>query len=204
MTEITDALTARRVWIVVRDQPSEDGILLGNMDVAIRPSSRQVYERLRRLLPESTGTVFHASPSRRAQQTASRLYPEVQWSRADSLGPRLYGAWQGLTWQEVRRRDAVRAESFWRDSGSPRPPDGESMDDIAERWSGFSTGLVNQTDWSQAVLMTHPEVARAAICSVLDLKLAHATRIHIEPLTVVGFSWSFLGWRLDELHTRTA
>ena len=57
MTEITDALTARRVWIVVRDQPSEDGILLGNMDVAIRPSSRQVYERLRRLLPESTGTV---------------------------------------------------------------------------------------------------------------------------------------------------
>lgn len=204
MTEIADALTARKLWIVVRDQPSEEGILLGNLDVAIRPSSRQVYERLRRLLPQPTATAFHASPSRRAQQTASRLYPEVPWTRTESLGPRRYGTWEGLTWQEIRARDAVRAESFWRDSGSPRPPEGESMDDVAERWNGFSTGLVNQADWNQAVLVTHPELARAAICAVLDLRLEHSTRIHIEPLTLVGLSWSFLGWRLDELHTRTA
>lgn len=204
MSEIVDALLSRHVWLVVRDQPADDGVILGTMDAAIRPAPRSTYERIRKVLPEVSGTEFFSSPARRAQQTASRLYPEATFEKSDQLAPRLFGTWEGMTWEEVRKKDAVRAEAFWRESGTPRPPEGESLEEVGERWHAFATGLINQADWSQCVVVTHPDMVRAALCDVLGIRFNNASRIHIEPLSVVGLSWSFLGWRLDELHTRGA
>lgn len=204
VSEIVDALLSRHVWLVVRDQPADDGVVLGTTDAAIRPAPRSTYERIRKALPDVSETAFYSSPARRAQQTASRLYPDATFEKSDKLGPRLYGTWEGMTWEEIRKKDAVRAEVFWRESGTSRPPEGESLEEVVERWHAFATGLTNQTDWSNCVVVTHPEMVRAALCDVLNIRFSSASRIHIEPLSVVSLSWSCLGWRLDELHTRGA
>jgi len=204
MSDLSQALQNRTVWLICRDQPADDDILLGAAETAIRPASRTQYERLRRGMPEpDTATMqFWTSPARRAQQTASRLIPEVRWQSGEHVGPRLWGAWQGLTWPEVRSRDALRAEAFWSDFGAARPPDGESLQDVMERWTLFATALGHQPDWRTVLVVTHPDVIRVAVCQILDVRLSNAGRIHIAPLSMTRASVSFLGWRLDDLNVR--
>jgi len=204
MSDLSQALQNRTVWLICRDQPAEDDVLLGDSDTAIRPASRTLYEKLRKGIPEpDTATMqFWTSPARRAQQTASRLIPEVRWQSGEHVGPRLWGAWQGLTWPEVRRRDALRAEAFWSDFGAARPPDGESLHDVMERWNLFATTLSNQHDWRTVLVVTHPDVIRAAVCHILDVRLSNAGRIQISPLSMTRASVSFLGWRLDDVNVR--
>jgi broad specificity phosphatase PhoE len=204
MSDLSQALQNRTVWLICRDQPAEDDLLLGDSDTAIRPASRTLYEKLRKGIPEpDTSTMqFWVSPARRAQQTASRLIPEVRWQAGEHVGPRLWGAWQGLTWPEVRSRDALRAEAFWSDFGAARPPDGESLHDVMERWNLFATALSNQHDWRTVLVVTHPDVIRAAVCHILDVRLANAGRINVSPLSLTRVSVSFLGWRLDDLNVR--
>ncbi len=205
MTDLSQALQNRTVWLICRDQPAEDDILLGDADTAIRPASRTVYEKLRRSMPEpdTANMQFWTSPARRAQQTASRLIPEVRWQTSEQVGPRLWGAWQGLNWPQVRSQDALRAESFWSDFGATRPPEGESLQDVMERWTLFATSLSHQHDWRTVLVVTHPDVIRAAVCQILDVRLTNAGRIHISPLSLTRASISFLGWRLDDLNVRT-
>ncbi len=207
MSDLAQALQHRHLWVICRDTPADDDILLGDADTAIRPAPRPTYDRVRKRLPDTgqaAGVQWYVSPARRAHQTASRLVPEARWEAQEHVGPRLWGHWQGLDWPTIRSRDALRVEAFWSDYGQARPPEGESLADVIERWHLFATALTHQADWKQAVVVTHPDVIRAAVCHVLDLKPANASRIAVHPLSITRLSASFVGWKLDELNVHPA
>jgi broad specificity phosphatase PhoE len=197
-----ELLMQRDVWLVCRDTPADDALVTGGRDVAIHPSPRQIYERLRRRLPAPGEADFWCSPARRAQQTASRLLPEARWESHEAISPRLFGRWEGLHWDDIRARDSVHAEAFWREYGTPAPPGGESMQAVQDRWRLLAQMLQNRQDWQQAVLVTHPDIIRTALCHVLDCRLTQAGRLAVSPLSITRLSFSFVGWRLEEFNAR--
>lgn len=202
MTEIPDMFRARRVWLVARDRISDEQLITGTSDVPIRASSRTAYESLRKLLPEPEDAQRVRSPSRRAEQTAARIYPNSAWEANGHLRPREFGDWERRTWGEVRVEDARRAESFWHDYAGGRAPGGETLEDVSERVELFLTSLANRDSWHSVVAVTHRDVIRAVVCRVLDVRLRQAPRIYIEPLSICRLTLSWNHWQLDALNVR--
>lgn len=199
---MSDLLGTRHLYLVCRDRIADDNVVPGRSDIAIRPSTRSTYERLRRLLPEPEGALLMSSPLRRCHQTGARLFANLQWEESEHLLPRAFGTWEGKTWAQIRQEDPIRAESFWSDFANSRPPGGESLRDVAERVDIFVTGLLNREGWSQAILLTHPDIIRIAASFVLETPLKNALRVVAEPLSVTHLSHSWMGWQLESLNVR--
>lgn len=202
MTEIPDLLRARRVWLIARDRVADEQVMNGLTDTPIRASARGAYDDLRRLLPEPEQTVRYQSPTRRAEQTAARIYPHHEWENNEQLGPRGFGDWERKSWGDVRTADPRRAEAFWNDYANSRAPGGESLVDVSDRVELFLTSLANRSGWHNVVAVTHPDVIRAVVCRVLDVRLKQAIRIHVEPLSLCRLSLSWEAWQLDSLNVR--
>ena len=200
MSDFSPALASRRVWLVAQDYLHDDYVIAGGQDYAIRPSARSQYEKIRRLIPDAETATLIASPLRRAQQTAARVVPNAVWEPAEQLAAQRFGDWEGKTWAQVRESDPGRCEAFWNEFARERPPGGESLSDVAERVEYFMVGLVNRLRWDRAVIVTHPEVIRVIVCQTLDIKLRHALRLSIEPLSLTQVSHTWLGWQLDSMN----
>lgn len=115
------------------------------------------------------------SPARRCRQTATPVAARLGIpTRRIEVEPRLmeidYGAWEGLTEAECRRRDP-RLRAIWeRDPFTTRCPDGESGHDVAIRssaafdaldaWAGAKTDRC-------AVVIAHNHVNRLRLCAVM-------------------------------------
>lgn len=203
MSDAPQALQSRHVWWIARDRIGDEQQIAGSTDVAIRPSPRPAYDTIRELLPVSTGLVHAVSPARRAQQTAARLLPNVVWDADELLGPRRFGAWDGLTWADIRADDPKRCENYWTDNALPRPPgDAESMRDVAERVDAWLTSALHRPGWRHIVVVTHAELIRAALCNVVEIPMKNALRVAVDPLSVTHLSHSWMGWQVHAVNRK--
>lgn len=201
MTDLEDAFRPRKVWFVCCDELAEERVIAGRADLAIRPAARARYERLRKALPETGEVEFHRAPVRRAQQTAARLRPDLDWGVSEQLAPRAMGAWEGKTWDELRRSDSVRVESFWADFvARAAPGGGEALTEVGGRAESFLTGLTNRPGWSSAVVIASPDVIAAVACTILDVDLKTTRHFDVDPLSVTTATHSWLGWHLTSLN----
>jgi alpha-ribazole phosphatase len=198
MSELEDVLRTRSLWLVCHDHLPDDRLIAGRSDVAIRPSPRTRYDRLRKLLPEDGER--HTSTVRRCHQTCARLRPDLEWTPQELLLGRDHGDWEGQTWDDVRSADPIRCESFWSDYARATAPHGESLGAVAERVDAFLLGLRNRDEWTHLVAVTHPEVIRALVCRVLQIPLNNALRLRVDPLSVTHLSRSWSGWQVDGLN----
>lgn len=192
-----DPLNTRRIVLVARDRPMDERVIAGRSDLTIRSGSRQTYERLRERLPAPERARRLVSPARRAQQTAARLVPELPFDVEERLGPRGMGAWEGRTWDDVRREDPRRCETFWSEFGTARAPGGESIGELRNRVTELLTSLTSESDHADTILVTHPNVIRLAVCVVLDLPASSAMTLAVDALGVTRLTHSLLGWRLE-------
>lgn len=203
MSDAPQALQSRHVWWIARDRIGDEQLIAGASDVAIRPSAHTSYEALREYLPAGPDLLTFVSPARRAQQTAARLLPNESWQPDDLLGPRRFGAWDGLTWSQVRSEDPKRCETYWNEHAVPRPPgDAESMRDVAERVDAWVTALLHRERWRHAVVVGHAELIRAVLCNVVEMPLKNALRVAVDPLSVTHVSHSWMGWQVHTVNRR--
>jgi|ETNmetMinimDraft_30_1059905.scaffolds.fasta_scaffold55783_2 broad specificity phosphatase PhoE len=197
MGDVINPLQKRDLWFVCHDALQDERLISGALDLAVRPSPRSRYDRLRKALPEGEVLRF-MTPTRRCHQTAARLAAEFEWEETDQLRARAMGAWEGSTWTQIREDDPVRAEAFWTAYGHGRAPGGgESLGDVRERLGGFLTGLTNRTDWTTAIVITHPEVVRVAVCDTIEADLNNALRLTVDPLSVTRLSHTWVGWQVE-------
>ncbi|WP_046864649.1 histidine phosphatase family protein [Microvirga massiliensis] len=156
-----------------------EGRLQGQQDIPLnrigRLQAREVGERLKALAPAYADFDYVSSPMKRTRETMEILRNGLGLVPGDyRLDPQLveltFGAWEGLTWKDVRERDPVEAASRERDKWGFVPPDGESYAMLTERVRPVIEAIARDT-----VIVSHGGVARAFLaltCGVSHRKAA--------------------------------
>lgn len=116
-----------------------------------------------------------SSPAQRCRQTAAsiRAAIEIEVGRAEIESGLIeidYGAWDGLTAEESRRRDPGLRAAWEADPYRTRCPDGESGEDVAKR---ASAALGPVEEWLEAdrarcaIVVAHNHVNRVWLCALM-------------------------------------
>jgi probable phosphoglycerate mutase len=157
--------------------------LQGQRDVPLnargRAQAAETGRRLAELLPDVAALDFVASPLGRTRETmeilreAMGLAPDA-YRLEDGLKELTFGRWEGLTWREVRAREAAAAARRENDKWNFVPPEGESYAMLAERVVPLARGLDGDT-----VVVSHGGVARALLAGLAGVAEHQAPRIDI-------------------------
>jgi broad specificity phosphatase PhoE len=141
--------------------------LQGQRDVPLnavgRAQAEAAGQRLAALVPNAVALPYIASPLGRTRETMELLrgaigLPPSAYDLDDRLKELTFGRWEGMTWREVRARDAAAATRRERDKWGFVPPDGESYAMLAARIAPMLAGLDSDT-----VLVSHGGVARVVL-----------------------------------------
>jgi broad specificity phosphatase PhoE len=140
----------------------------------------------------------YTSPRERAQETAMAMaLPQRRTQVMAELDEVDFGEWSGLTFSELDRRDD------WRLFNSARSlatiPGGESMVSVQARAMNCALTLAKAHGDAVIALVSHADVLRALVASVLGVGLDRMTFFDIDPASVSvllptgsGFSLSLL------------
>jgi broad specificity phosphatase PhoE len=131
------------------------------------------------------------SPELRTRQTAEAL--KLNATALAALRDCDYGAWRGLTFEEVRARDP-KAIAAWLGDPSVAPHGGESLLSLMQRVAQWLDGE-SATD-RRAILVTHATIIRAVIVHAIAAPPESFWRIDIAPLSVTRLSGRDGRWNL--------
>jgi broad specificity phosphatase PhoE len=172
--------------------------LQGQCDVPLNPlgyvQAEEAGGRLRGLVPAYGELDYVASPLSRARDTMERLRAALGLTPAayrldDRLKELSFGSWEGLTWREIRAREANMATVRARDKWTFVPPGGESYAMLAERVAPALADLSGD-----AVIVSHGGVARVLLHLLAKMPPHRAASADIWQGKVLvfgpgGYSW---------------
>lgn len=151
----------------------------GHTDIPLNDTGRTQAKLLSLRLAKEPLQAVYASDLIRALETA-RIIAEPHGLAVQAL-PQLreinFGAWEGLTYQEIKNRYSDLADIYQSSPGKLRIPDGETFQELMERAYGVVTNLVRSHNSSTIAVVTHGGTIRAIICSLLGLDLSHVNQI---------------------------
>lgn len=156
-----------------------EGRLQGQKDIPLndlgRVQAEEAGRRLRTICPLYEDLAYAASPMRRTRETmeilreAIGLHPEG-YRLDERLIEITFGAWEGMTWKEVRRAEPQLAALRERDKWNYAPPGGgESYAMLVDRIRPVLDDLTRDT-----VVVAHGGVARAflSVCCGISSRQA--------------------------------
>ncbi|MEI7612985.1 MAG: alpha-ribazole phosphatase family protein [Betaproteobacteria bacterium] len=142
------------------------GICYGQLDIDC-DDPLPVAATLRPRLP--AGTRIISSPLQRARKLAVALDPQA------SIDPRLseinFGAWEGLSWNEI---DRLALDAWAADVLGFRPPGGETVNELQQRAIDFASSL----NAPHIALVTHAGILRALVGHWHKLPVAEWTQLN--------------------------
>ncbi|WP_134497283.1 histidine phosphatase family protein [Microvirga pakistanensis] len=143
-----------------------EGRLQGQKDIPLndlgRVQAEEAGRRLRSICPHHEDLAYVASPMRRTRETMEILrqaagLPPQGYRLDERLVEITFGAWEGMTWKEVRRAEPQLAAMRERDKWNYVPPGGgESYAMLVDRIRPVLDDLTRDT-----VIVAHGGVARA-------------------------------------------
>lgn len=167
-------------WWLIRHAPvpNPGNRIHGSSDAAADTSDWASASALAALLPEDA--LWLSSPLRRARQTARALRPGVEPHSEPALAEQDFGAWEGLSHDEVAARHPADAARFWEDPARNAPPGGESFSAVMARVSAVLRRRTADHAGRDLVAVIHGGPIRAAVALALDLTPAAALRLRID------------------------
>jgi broad specificity phosphatase PhoE len=171
-------LVLTRHGLTPRSRPEQH--LGQKIDVPLSEEGRVQARRLADRLADVTFDRIIASPLVRAKETADLVAGE----RLVEVDPRLmemdYGAWEGLTYEQIDERDGRRRKMWERDPAVLRCPGGESGNDVAARAGAFLVDLLEahvashgaraREEWP-VLAVGHSSLNRILVCLALGLPI---------------------------------
>lgn len=180
-------LVLTRHGLTARSLPEQH--LGQRIDEALSADGRAQAARLGDRLAAVVFERIIASPLIRARETgaivraAGTAQPEVE------LDPRLaemdYGAWEGLTYPEIDRRDGAERERWEADPATFACPGGESGDDVAARARAFLIDLIawhdarhgaGSADERPVLAVGHSSLNRVLVCVATGIEIREFRR----------------------------
>jgi broad specificity phosphatase PhoE len=186
MTRLFTVQTGQTVW----EEQSRFDSLAG---VPLSDSGREVIRRVAKELVPHEPTGLYASPGEAEQETANLLAKELDLKvRTEKQMVEIdFGLWQGLTMNEIRRRQP-RLHKQWLEAPSGvRPPGGESLSEAGDRIREAVREILRREKKQAPVLVLRPVVLGVLRCCFEEAQLddiwKHASR---------DFTWK--SYQVDE------
>lgn len=161
-------------WWWIRHAPVSHlvGTCYGNTDVEADCADPAPYVALAAALPSDA--VWVTTQLRRTRQTAEAIgaagyrLPDPILIEPD-LQEQNFGAWHGLTHDEIHRTRTGEAHRFWLAPASETPPGGESFGELCRRVGGAVARLSGMHPDRDIVCVAHGGSIRAALGLALGL-----------------------------------
>ena len=175
-------------WWWVRHAPvtQHGGRLYGRTDVPADTGESARFAALDRALPE--GAVWITSALLRTHQTADAIAAAGHAVPARAVEPDLdeqdFGAWQGLTWDEVASERGGPAHKYWVAPAHVTPPEGESFAAVMERVAAAVDRRTARHAGADIVAVAHGGSIRAALALALGLEPERALAFSIDNLSI--------------------
>ncbi len=112
------------IHLIRHAEPTISGVMLGRAD----PPARTLPAK-----SELAVKAVFSSPLRRARETALALFPEQGITIVNDLAEVSLGEWDGLSWEEIERRDPELAQRKLEDWFAVTAPGGEAAEEISRR-----------------------------------------------------------------------
>lgn len=184
------AVVTRWWWIRHAPVVNHGGRLYGQTDLSADTSERARFEALARVLP--AGAVWLASALRRTHETAAAIvdattdpgHETPRWAVEPDLGEQDFGAWQGLTWDELAAQRGGLAHKYWVAPADFVPPGGESFAQLVERVTPVINRRTARHEGGDIVAVAHGGSIRAALALALGLAPERALAFSIDNLSI--------------------
>jgi broad specificity phosphatase PhoE len=169
----------RTVYLLRHAATGLEHVWLGQGDASLSDAGRRQAERLATALRDSGADALFSSDLARARETAAPLAGQLSLVPVfvSGLRERHFGAWEGLTWEEISARFPSEAEAYVNDWLHVAPPGGEPVDAMRRRvlaaWADIASA-----GWSRAVIVGHGGSNRMLLAEFLGMPLAHLFRIN--------------------------
>lgn len=197
-------------WWLVRHAPviNPEGRIYGQGDIDVDLGNRAAFLALATVLPRRA--VWLTTPLARTGRTAQAI--REAWHPDETppdppvpvgdLVEQHFGAWQGLTHDELNARQPRAAQRFWIAPATERPPGGESFADMAARVGAALLRLSAEHAGRDVVCVTHGGPVRAALRLALGVDVEAALRFRIDTLSLTRIDAIAEGgappvWRVD-------
>lgn len=134
---------------------------------------------LTRFLAGVSLTAIYSSPMQRALQTVAEIAGtrSLPITTVEALRECHVGQWAGLSWDEIRQRDADHSARFLADPANEPHPGGESYLDLQTRVLPAFNDIVARHPGDNVLILAHNMVNRVLLASLLGLELRYARKI---------------------------
>lgn len=130
-----------------------------------------------------TGGKVYTSPLMRCRESAGRLFPggKTQILVRENLREASMGAWDGLTFREIRERYPAEYEKRGENFGDYRVPGAETFREAGERFLKELSLLSGQMPEKDLIVVAHAGVIRAVICLTEQIEMKSAKAVMAIP-----------------------
>jgi broad specificity phosphatase PhoE len=177
----------------VRHGPTHEKAFVGWRDVPADLSDAGLVSRVSNYLPKDA--VVISSDLIRAKATANAIAGERNQLKPD---PRLrefnFGDWDGLTFEEVSRRDDELSRKYWERPGDVKPPNGESLNEVANRVNACVEDLTSRFQGQHIVVVAHIGVIMTQIQKVSGGDAYRAMGHQIDNLSTTDLRYDRANW----------
>jgi len=166
-------MQARRVYLVRHGETKWNNIgrYQGHSDIALSDNGQRQAELLRERFRRVHLDAAYASDLKRARETATTIVAPhgLEVNLETGLREVNFGAWEGLSHQEIVAAFPKEWDEWCRDPGNRIIPRGESFYQVKERVVAAFSMIVRKEKGRSILLVAHGGCLRVLICSILGM-----------------------------------
>jgi broad specificity phosphatase PhoE len=167
------------------------GKFVGQQDEPLSAEGRRQLKGLGRKLSRFRFHAVFASDLSRAIATArpAALRQKLQLQIRPGLREMHFGRWQGLSWEQIRRREPRAADRWLKHFASVSVPGAERFPRFKRRVKAELKAIVDANRGRCVLVVTHAGVIRVALAGALGIKDENIFRLAQDPcaLNVVEY-----------------
>ncbi len=147
----------------------------GQADVPLNKTGEDQVQKIAQRLSKIKIDAIYSSDLRRTVQTADRIasYHEVNCVTDLRWRELSFGAWEGLTYDEIKAKEPELLEKWQTDPLNAAAPSGETLQQLAMRVDSALEDLRADHEDQTVLLTVHGGTIQALLCLALGIELNH-------------------------------
>ena len=139
---------------------------------------------------------IYSSPATRCLQSAkmvSKVYKK-DFDIIENLKPRKCGSFNGKTFEQIEIEYPDLLQQLIYEPEKRTPQDAESVSEFITRVGNEINNVVEKNEGNRILIVTHPDVIKAAICDALDIPHSSLQHIYIKTGSATQISY-YESWK---------